>query len=160
MTLKEWLKENQGKRVKIGSGGGYFYCDTITTKTFKQLKKIDDYYIDFYYRNLMANNKKVVNENLNEKQRKNAKKTVLNLKSKLKNYQPLSKRKVLETYDSIQIDEVGVVIVRVEGDENGKYWTMKEFEFDKVRKEMGYKYAKKTVRLRLPPLREFQHIRK
>lgn len=139
MTLREILKEHKGEKVKIGSQMSFFYCGKVHNLTYKEIRKWDTYYVENYKRFLERHQHLVekfkTTTPKNKKQEKELKEKVLhhtrtinNITKKLNNYTPLLSREVKRTYPSISRDELGATIIRIKGNEIGKFWTCKEYK--------------------------------
>ena len=142
MILQDYLKQNKGQRVKIGSikGSSFFYCDTIGENTEKEIENIGNSFKKHYKDS--ANTKYTAYKNsIIEKDKKNNLKLYRRYMKLYNGFTSLLTREVIEVYDSISYDELDAKIVMVKGKEIGKYWTIKEFvnekeeEKEKLRKQ-------------------------
>lgn len=121
MTLKEALAKYMNHQVKIGSGNGFFFCDTITENTKDIIKAISNK----YYAVIEKEQKRLENIDKIKAKKNNA---IAKQKDKIKNWKHFLDRKVLNIYDDIELDNNLIIII--EGNEAGKYWFFEEYQTD------------------------------
>lgn len=132
MILQDYLKQNKGQRVKIGSimGSSFFYCDTIGENTEHEIKLIGNRFKKHYKDS--ANTKYTAYKNsITEYDKKNNLKLYRRYMKLFNGFTCLLTREVIEVYDSISYDELDAKIVMVKGKEISKYWTIKEYTAEK-----------------------------
>lgn len=136
IKLKDYLAKHIGETVKIGSLCGHFYCDTITADTPKEIEEIGKKFRKRFHKSWATNTAKA---ELTDDPKKKARylKTAEDMWNSYYHFKPILERRVQETYKAISHDEKGVVIIRLNGNEKGSYWTVAEYR--------NKKYGKKKI---------------
>ena len=115
-TLLKQLSSDKKKhfnvKIKCEDGSSFFYCGLVKKCDEDMIKRIDKKYVDYY------------EQRIERTMKKSAK---AKYKSILKNRKPFWSRPVVEVYDGILPEEAPCKIIVVKGAENGKYWTIAEF---------------------------------
>ena len=155
--LRTLLNELQGYYVKIGSKCNFFYCEKCDKNIFATLEKISNEYYEGLQKDLAIVENKwknfdsviaekrqhCINAHKNkpdqleiymakvDKVEKNLRKSLMrqlaSLKKRLQTFTPILDRQVIYVFDWEEPREPFTKVIKITGEEMGKYWTVSEY---------------------------------
>ena len=126
MILKDLLKNSKGTNIKVGASSMFVYCDICDETIDEKLDKIGTRYLNqFKARVETLKAKKVLSET--------EQKEFVEITNFLDNYTPLLEREVIYCVNGISKDEPNTKVIKVNGLEVGRFWTLKEFQRKKAK---------------------------
>ena len=154
MNLAEAITKYQGRIGKIGAHSSFLYIDKLNDQTYDELRSLDVQFVNGYKNDINQMESrleelttpqplratqltdrlvlpcKIYSKIKPELAEQKCRDGIEKAKKRLTEYKPLLERQVLEVYKSCSepcIENPDGIIIRVEGEENGKYWTMDEY---------------------------------
>ena len=124
MKLKTLLENSKGINIKVGANSSFVYCDVCDENVGEKLEKIGNYYLTLFKERV---------EKLQAKKslKEDEKQEYETIKNFVENYIPLLDREVIYCVNGISKDEPNTKVVKVNGLETGRFWTIKEFKSKK-----------------------------
>lgn len=159
------ILREKGYNIKVGSHTSFIYCGKIGKNFEEVITGVSDKLFD----NLLKRHRKARLEKAQQirladteylgkkrkrqmalKRAETLKTRIANLKKQIDSFTPLLERKVLDVYDGVSFDEPRTKIVKLTGNEIGKFWTIKEYnDFINKKERKNKANGKKITELRL-----------